>query len=183
MPKPTSIHHPRVGVVLELDQVVGRIAEDEGAVHLHQSFEAGAEVAEHLDLPLHAEMMQRLEVGGFTKGHTEVTRIKVEGLATLGGGLAEVAYHLIAEEVERDPIRVPPGQLAPELTDIEVLGIVEVVRRYRQMKGVPGLSHTPPPSKRVSVSARRPRRMVSSPSTAVAATLPRLTLGPMRFTK
>src|SRR5271170_1775147 len=133
MPALTSIHHPRVGVVLELDQVVGGIAEDEGSVHLHQPFEAGAELAEHLDLPLHAEMMEGLEVRRFTKGHTEVARVEIRALAALDGGLAEVAHHLVAEEVERDPIRIPPGQFASELTDIEVFGIFEVVRRYRQM--------------------------------------------------
>ena len=47
-----SVHHPRVGVVLELDQVVGRVTEDKGAVHLDQSLEADAEVAKHLDLAL-----------------------------------------------------------------------------------------------------------------------------------
>ena len=94
-----------------------------------------------------------------------------------------MADQLITEEVEGDPIGVPPRQLAPQLADVEVLGLFEVVRRYRQMKGVPTFSHAGPPSKVHNVSARSPRRMVSRPSTAVAATFPRFTFGPSRFTK
>ena len=94
-----------------------------------------------------------------------------------------MAHQLITEEVEGDPIRVPPRELAPQLADIEVLGIVQVVRRYRQVKGVPTFPHVRPPSNVHKVSARSPSRIVSKPNTAVAATFPRFTFGPRRFTK
>jgi hypothetical protein len=66
--------------------------------------------------------MQGLEVLGLTKGHPEMTGIEVEVLARTCRPLAEMAYQLITKEVEGDPVRVSPGQLAPELSDVEVLG-------------------------------------------------------------
>src|ERR1700734_1037100 len=98
-PERTSVHHPGIRVVLELDQIVGRITEHEGPMHLDQSFETRAEFAEHLDLALDAKMVNRLEVLDLAKGHTEVTWVEVEGLGRLDRRLGEVAYQLIAEEV------------------------------------------------------------------------------------
>jgi hypothetical protein len=117
-----SVHHPWVAVVLELDQIVRRVPQDEGPVHLDQSFESDAELAEGLYLSLLAEPVQRLEVLGLTKGHPEMTGIEGKILGLTRRPLAEMAYQLITEEVEGDPIGVAPGQLAAELTDVEILG-------------------------------------------------------------
>ena len=78
-----------------------------------------------------------------------------------------MADQLVAEEVDRDAVGVPPGQLAAERADVERLCLIEVVDRDRQMEDVAALPHDTAPSKHSSVSARRPSRIVSSPRTAV----------------
>ena len=61
----TSVHHSRVCVVLELDQVVGRVAQHERAVSLYQALEADADVGEQLDLALDAEGVEGVEVAAW----------------------------------------------------------------------------------------------------------------------
>src|ERR1700679_4313668 len=74
-----SVHHPVIGVVLELDQVVRRVADDERPAHLHHAVEPGAELAEQLDLAQDAEAMHRLEVRRGAEGDPEVAGVEVEG--------------------------------------------------------------------------------------------------------
>ena len=97
----------------------------------------------------------------------------------------QVAHQLVAEEVDRDAVGVAPGQLAAQRADVERLRFVQVVDRDRQVEDVAALSHDTETllSKHSRVSARRPSRMVSSPSSAVDEMFPRLTSEPMRRTK
>src|ERR1019366_2521838 len=98
-----SVHHPGIDVVLELDQVVGRIAKYECAVHLHQPLEAGGKLSVHLDLALDAQMVHGLEVGRLTEGHAEMSRIEIQSRARLNGGFSQMAHQLVPEEVQGDP--------------------------------------------------------------------------------
>ena len=94
-----------------------------------------------------------------------------------------MADQLVPEEVERDAVGVAPGQLAPECADVERLRLVQVVDGDRQVEDVAALSHDTALSKHSSVSARRPSRIVSSPSSAVDGMFPRFTSEPIRRTK
>jgi hypothetical protein len=53
----------------------------------------------------------------------------------------EVADQLIAEEVQRYPVGITPGQLAAEKIHVEMLGRVQVVDGYGQVENVIRGSH------------------------------------------
>src|ERR1700722_3439658 len=76
--RPASVHHPGVGVVLELHQVVGRVTQHERPVHLDEPVEPRADVGKELDLALDAQLVERVEVATLTEVDTEVPRIEAQ---------------------------------------------------------------------------------------------------------
>jgi len=51
----------------------------------------------------------------------------VEALRRGGLSRSEVTNDLVTEEVQGDPVRVAPGQLAAQLGHVEVLRLIQVV--------------------------------------------------------
>src|ERR1700722_11264937 len=117
------------------------------------------------------------------EGDPEVARVKGEWLF-LRGNLAQVAHQLVAKEVNCDAVRIAPRQLATEHSNVEMLSLVEVTDRDGEVENVIGGPHrklnSSSCSKSRRVSARNPKRKVSSDSTAVGAIFPRLASGPTR---
>src|ERR1019366_5215 len=67
-----SVHHSRIGVVLELDEIVRGVADDEGPVHLGLPVEPGGHVSEDGNLSLDAQPMDGVEVVALSEGHAEM---------------------------------------------------------------------------------------------------------------
>ena len=88
-----------------------------------------------------AKTMDGVEVLGMVERHAEVPRIEGQIAADVDRSLGQVAHHLVAEEVEGDPVGILSCQLAAEQTDIEVLRLAEIEGRYGQMKDISALSH------------------------------------------
>src|SRR5215469_5367506 len=73
----SSVHHPVVAVVLELDQVVGGITKDERQVLLDLVPEAGRDRLENTEPAGLGEPDHRVEVVPAPKGHAEVARVEL----------------------------------------------------------------------------------------------------------
>src|SRR5882757_8077460 len=133
------------------------------------------------DLPGDRASVQRLEVGRLAERDAEVPGVQALRRGRLCA--SEVTYDLVTEEIQGDPIGVPPGELAAQPGHVEVLRRIQVMRGDGEVEDVGSGSHGLPNvvgySKAVRVSERSPRRSVSSPMTPAAGTLPRFTSGPI----
>ena len=98
--------------------------------------EAGLHGGEEGKVPLHGQEQHPVEVVPVPERHAEVPgvqrRRRIDRLRA-----RPVAHDLIAEEVERDPVVVAAGEVAAELPDVELEGLVEVAGRDGEMEDVP----------------------------------------------
>ena len=127
-----------VVVVLELEQVVGGIYQDKGAVHFDESVESLSEIRLERTVSGLGQGVERVEVGTVAKRHAKVTWVHLEfgnGGQTLRRG-AEVTHDLIAKEIQRHAVVVATGKLAAQLRDVKVDSGVDVVGRNGEVENV-----------------------------------------------
>src|SRR5271169_2603855 len=72
------------------------------------------------------------------KRDAEVPWVKARGVGVGGLSIGEVADQLIAEEIQRYPVRVAAGELAAEHAHVEMLSRIEVVHGNGQVKNIGG---------------------------------------------
>src|ERR1700728_2006174 len=94
---------------------------------LGQALEPDRDVLEERDLAGDRAGVQRLEVRRLTERDAEVPRVKARRFLDRGRALGEVADQLVAEEIQRYPVRIAAGELAAEHGHVEVLGRIEVL--------------------------------------------------------
>src|SRR5580658_7139375 len=104
--------------MLELEQVAGRVEEHEGPVLFGHGAEPGRDVGEERDLADDRQFVQRLEIRCIAERDPEMPRVQAGWFFPRRRALPisrrEVADQLIAEEVQRYPVGITPGQLAAE---------------------------------------------------------------------
>jgi hypothetical protein len=129
--------------MLELEEIRGGIAHDKRLVHFNSALESKTDVGEKRHIALLAELVELVKVSLLAKRHAEVAG--VHGQLThghsLGRGPAQVTDQLVPEKVERYAVVVATSQLAPQLGDVELDGLVEVVGRDSEVKNVTTFSH------------------------------------------
>lgn len=121
--------------MLELDQISRGIRQHKGLVHLRSALEASRDLVKEGQLSQLCQLVDCKKVARLSECDAEVPRIKALWCC-FAFALREMADHLIAEEVEGDPIGVPPCELAPEPRDIELFSRLQVVGGYREMEDV-----------------------------------------------
>ena len=78
-----------------------------------------------------------------SEGHAEVARVHLR--RRVDAVRRQVTDHLVAEEVERDPVVIAPRQSAAEAVDVEGDRRVEVPAWDRQVEDVIRIAQGPPP--------------------------------------
>ena len=122
------MHHPRIDVVLELQEVVGRIPQDDGGVLLDEACEAGDGLPERGQFSQLHQAEERIEIAPVVKGDSEVPGIQIKIVGLDWNGLRhQVTDELVAEEVDRDAVVVPAGEMAAQPLDVEPKGRIQVV--------------------------------------------------------
>src|ERR1700688_4854101 len=98
--------------MLELQEIAGRVEQHEGAMLLRHGLEPCRDAGEERDLAEDRAFMQGFEIRRRAERDAEVPWVKARRFLLWGLGIGEVADQLIAEEIQRYPVRVAAGELA-----------------------------------------------------------------------
>jgi hypothetical protein len=89
-----SIHHCQIGIVFELEQIVGWILQEEGSVFFRTALESHERPAEELYIVFDSNRQHLLELVLISESDPEMPRIHLRMLVDLVG--AQMTHDLVA---------------------------------------------------------------------------------------
>src|SRR5438445_1849960 len=110
--------------MLELQKIVGRVLQKKGNVLLPLPFEAHERFLEEFHTTALEHTQKPVVFRAVTERESEMSRVELGKRIDLVG--SQMAHDLIAEEVQRDAIVIPPRKTRPDFLDIELFCFIQV---------------------------------------------------------